>query len=88
MGWWSAMGLPEIHYTVMSSILMFIAIGLHVGLSAMTRTEVKEGVDKLVWSRGEAKEIFTTLERPIWLDRTLLSGLLIVCMCAMIVWFW
>ena len=88
MGWWAAMGLPEIHYTVMSSILMFIAIGLHVGLSAMTRTEVKEGVDKLVWSRGEAKEIFTTLERPIWLDRTLLSGLLIVCMCAMIVWFW
>ncbi|MGR3496904.1 sodium:solute symporter [Citreimonas sp.] len=85
---WSNLGLPEIHYTVMSSIMMFIGIAIHFGLSAMTRQPEEEDTEALVWKRDEAKEIFTTLERPIWRDRTLWSALLVVCMTGVIIWFW
>ncbi|WP_375257314.1 sodium:solute symporter [Citreimonas sp.] len=85
---WSNLGLPEIHYTVMSSIMMFIGIAIHFGLSAMTRQPKEEDTEALVWKRDEAKEIFTTLERPIWRDRTLWSALLVVCMTGVIIWFW
>ena len=86
--WWSSIGLPEIHYTIMSTIMMFIAMGLHIGLSALTRSEPKEGVEKLVWNGQEAKEVFTKWESPIWLDRTLLSIILVICMTGVIIWFW
>ncbi|MFD0857881.1 sodium:solute symporter [Roseovarius aquimarinus] len=85
---WANMGLPEIHYTIMSTIMMFIAIGLHVGISAATRAPDKEGIDKLIWSGKEAREELLQLDSPIWLDRTLLSILLIICMGGMIWWFW
>ncbi len=85
---WSNVGLPDIHYTVMSSIMMLIAIGLHFGISAATRAPDKEGVDELVWNRQEAKEELFQLESPIYLDRTLLSVLLIICMGGLIWWFW
>ncbi|TDL81825.1 SSS family solute/sodium (Na+) symporter [Palleronia sediminis] len=89
-GIWANLGLPEIHYTVMSTIMMFIGIVLHFGLSAMTRTtaEEKEGIDDLVWSRDEAKEIFTTLERPFWTDRTLWALGLIIATAGFVIWFW
>ena len=84
---WSNMGLPEIHYTVMSTLMMLIAIGLHLGICAATRAADKEGVDVLVWSAQDAKKVFQ-FESPIWLDRTLLSALLIICMSGMMWWFW
>ncbi|SHI51152.1 solute:Na+ symporter, SSS family [Palleronia salina] len=85
---WSNLGLPEIHYTVMSSIMMLIAIGLHLGISAATRQSPEENTTDLVWNSGEAREELFRLESPIYLDRTLLSVLLILCMGGMIWWFW
>lgn len=85
---WQNLGLPEIHYTVMSSIMMLIAIGLHFGISAATRTENKEGVEDLVWSAKEAREELFQFERPLYLDRSVLGLLLIVSMGGMIWWFW
>ncbi|SDY34773.1 solute:Na+ symporter, SSS family [Citreimonas salinaria] len=85
---WTDFGLPEIHYTIMSSIMMVIGIGIHFGLSAVTRQSKKERIEELVWSGDEAKEIFTTLERPIWRDRTLWSALLASCMVGFIIWIW
>jgi len=82
------LGLPDIHYTIMSSILMLIAIVPHFGLILMTRTDTKDGVDDLVRNRQDATEVFTTLESQLWLDRTLLSPLLVACIGAMIIWFW
>lgn len=87
-GIWESWGLPAIHYTIMSTIMMFIGIATHFGISAATRRKDKEGIDKLVWSGAEAKQVFTQWEEPIWLDRTLLSGLLIVSMVGFIIWFW
>ena len=85
---WSQWGLPEIHYTVMSSIIMFIAIGLHLRhFRLMTRRTRRKNIEELVWSAQATEEIFTKWEQPIWLDRTLLSGLLIVSMTAFIIWF-
>ena len=87
-GIWASVGLPEIHYTIMSSLMMFIAIGLHFGISAATRTPNKEGVDELIWSGKEAREELFQIESPIYLDRTILSIVLILGMGGMIWWFW
>ena len=85
---WSNLGLPDIHYTVMSSIMMVIGAAIHIGLSLATRQGEKENIEELVWNRSEAKDIFRQWERPIWLDRTLLSGILIVWVIGFMVWFW
>jgi SSS family solute:Na+ symporter len=87
-GIWTSLGLPEIHYTIMSSIMMFLGIATHLGLSAMTRQPVEEDTENLVWSRQEAKRIFSKLERPIWVDRTLWAGLLTLCTAGFVIWWW
>ncbi|KAA9006954.1 sodium:solute symporter [Histidinibacterium aquaticum] len=87
-GIWESWGLPAIHYTIMSTIMMFIGIVLHLGISAMTRRKEKEEIDELVWKASEAKEIFTTLERPIYTDRTLWAGALTVATVGFLIWFW
>jgi SSS family solute:Na+ symporter len=86
--YWSYAGLPEIHYTVMSSIMMAIGIVLHFGISYFTSRQEKENLDDLVWSGSETKDIFNQLESPIWTDRTLWAGLLIVCTAGFVIWFW
>ncbi len=88
LGTWEELGLPAIHYTIMSTIMMFIGIVTHVGISAATRKADKEGVEELVWSSTEFKEVFTKWEKPLWRDRTLWAGILVICMCGVIVWFW
>jgi SSS family solute:Na+ symporter len=85
---WTTWGLPEIHYTVMSSIMMVLGIGTHLGISALTRRKEKEDIDELVWSWARTKEIFTTLERPIWVDRTLWAGALSIATAGFVIWFW
>ncbi|SFB05730.1 solute:Na+ symporter, SSS family [Poseidonocella pacifica] len=85
---WLDAGLPDIHYTIMSSIMMFCGIGLHMGISAATRRAEKENIGDLVWSMDEAKDAFLTIERPLWKSRILWSGLLSICLISVIVWFW
>ncbi|ETX29028.1 sodium:solute symporter [Roseivivax isoporae] len=89
-GVWEAAGLPAIHYTIMSTVMMFAGIVLHVGLSAATRTtpEERKHVDELVWSREEFVHVFTRWERPLWRDRTIWSGVLILALAGTIAWFW
>jgi len=87
-GIWAEWGLPTIHYTIMSTIMMVIGIITHCTISAMTYQGEKENTDELVWSGKEAKEIFTKWEKPIWQDRTLWAGLLIVCTTGFVIWFW
>ncbi|ROU03762.1 sodium:solute symporter [Histidinibacterium lentulum] len=85
---WEQAGLPAIHYTAMSSIMMLIGIATHLGISWATKAPEKENTRDLVWSASETKHLFAQLERPIWLDRTLLSGILIVLMAGFVIWFW
>ncbi|AHM05103.1 hypothetical protein roselon_02805 [Roseibacterium elongatum DSM 19469] len=87
-GIWSDLGLPEIHYTIMSTIMMCIGLVTHFGISALTRTQDKENIEELVWSAADTREIFKQWESPIWQDRTLWAGLLIVCTIGFIIWFW
>jgi len=42
----------------------------------------------LVWDWADTKEEFGKIESPIWLDRTILSGGLIIYMVGVVVWFW
>jgi SSS family solute:Na+ symporter len=87
-GLWTEWGLPEIHYTVMSSVMMLIGIVTHLGLSAITGRKEKENVEELVWSGGETKEIFTKWEKPLWEDRTLWAGFLILATAGFVIWWW
>lgn len=86
-GIWSGWGLPEIHYTLMSTIMMTFGIITHLGISAMTRANDKGDIDTLIWSASDTKKIFTQWEKPIWLDRTVISGILIALMIGFVVWF-
>ncbi|WP_424930989.1 sodium:solute symporter [Amaricoccus macauensis] len=87
-GIWAAAGLPDIHYTVMSSLMMLMGIAVHVTLSWTTRQSASEDIGRLVWSGEETAHIFRHLERPIWTDRTLWAGFLVVCTLGFILWFW
>ena len=74
--------------SMMSSIMMTIGIILHVGISYATSPKEKENLGDLVWQADEAKEIFTQWEKPLWQDRTLWAGILVVATAAMVVWWW
>ncbi|MEO1362582.1 MAG: SSS family solute/sodium (Na+) symporter, partial [Pseudomonadota bacterium] len=87
-GIWADLGLPEIHYTIMSTIMMCLGIATHMGISALTAPDDKENLSDLVWSGQEAREVFTKIETPFWQDRTLWAGLLVVCTAGFIIWFW
>ncbi|MBV0912796.1 sodium:solute symporter [Anianabacter salinae] len=86
-GLWETWGLPAIHYTVMSSLMMFLGIAVHFGISAMTRQDTSEDVRNLVWSRSESAKVFTRWESPLWKDRTLWAGVLIVATAGFVIWF-
>jgi SSS family solute:Na+ symporter len=85
---WANLGLPEIHYTIMSSIMMFLGIVIHVGISALTSREERENIDELVWSGKETLDVFTKWETPLWQDRTLWAGFLIAATAGFVIWFW
>ncbi|MFW5655750.1 MAG: sodium:solute symporter [Roseicyclus sp.] len=87
-GIWADWGWPEIHYTVMSTIMMLLGLVTHFGISALTRKKDKENIEDLVWSGKETREIFTQWETPLWEDRTLWAGLLILCTAGFVVWLW
>ncbi|MHA6345375.1 sodium:solute symporter [Roseivivax sp. CAU 1761] len=87
-GIWSSLGLPEIHYTVMSTLMMTLGIVLHFGLSAASRRRGADVSSDLVWSPQEFRDAFTKWESPIWHNRMLWAGLLILAMTGFIVWFW
>jgi solute:Na+ symporter, SSS family len=88
LGLWTQWGLPEIHYTVMSSIMMALGIVLHLGISAMTRRKDKENLEDLVWSREGAIKHFSTWEHPLRKNLTPWAGLLTVATIGFIIWFW
>lgn len=86
-GLWETWGLPDIHYTVMSSVMMAVGIITHFGISALTRQDPKEDIDNLVWSSSEAAEIFTRWKKPLWKDQAVWAGLLIVSTAGFVIWF-
>lgn len=85
---WTTWGMPDIHYTVMSSMMMVLGIITHLGISAMTRTSEKENIDDLVWSGTATREVFTQWHRPIWKAIGLWSGLLAAGIVGFVIWFW
>lgn len=87
-GLWEAAGLPAIHYTVMGTILFAVGIALNLGISAMTRQPRKEGVEELVWSAREAREMLTTIGSPAYLSPLLWSAVLFVATAGIVVWLW
>ena len=88
LGLWSQWGLPEIHYTVMSSIMMGLGIVLHFGISAMTHRKEKENIEDLVWSREATVEHFSTWEKPLWKNITPWAGVLALATAGFVIWFW
>ncbi|SFQ97056.1 sodium:solute symporter [Poseidonocella sedimentorum] len=86
-GLWDSWGLPAIHYTVMSSLMMCLGIVTHLTISALTRRNSRDDIDDIVWSSREAAEIFTRWETPLWKDQAVWAGLLIVATAGFVIWF-
>ncbi|MEW5422522.1 sodium:solute symporter [Amorphus sp. 3PC139-8] len=86
--WWTAAGLPDIHYTVMSSFIMIAAILLHVGLSLTAPRPGDQTVDQVVWNRDDFAADFAQVRRPILGDYKVLAGVLLVLCAVPIALFW
>lgn len=86
-GLWETWGMPEFHYTIMSSLMMALGIVTHLGISAMTRQDRKEDVDNLVWSKSETAEVFTRWEKPLWKNQSIWAGFLILGLVGFVIWF-
>ncbi|QFT61729.1 sodium/solute symporter [Roseivivax sp. THAF30] len=87
-GVWDSIGLPDIHYTVMGTILFFVGIALNLGISAATRQPKKEGVDELVWSSAEARELLTKVGTPVYTSPLLWGLVLLIATTGMVIWLW
>ncbi|QFU08457.1 Sodium/glucose cotransporter [Rhodobacteraceae bacterium THAF1] len=87
-GVWESIGLPDLHYTVMGSILFFVGIATNLAISAATRQPNKEGVDALVWSADETKEIFGQIGSPWYFSPLLWSVALAIATTGFLVWLW
>lgn len=86
--YWENLGLPDIHFTIMSSVMMFIGILIFVGISLATAAKPDEQVDKLVWTRKGIADQFREPTRPFWADYRFAAILLLLFMLAPIVYFW
>lgn len=87
-GVWDSVGLPPVHYTVMGTIFFFAGIAVNLGISAVTRRPNKEGVDELVWSADETREVFGQIGSPWYFSPLLWSLSLGVATVGFVVWLW
>jgi SSS family solute:Na+ symporter len=88
--WWTAvLGLPAIHFTLMSSVMMFVGIALYVGISFATRQEERsERVERLIWSPKGISEELLGLVQPLWTDFRFQSLILLGLVVISVVYFW
>ncbi len=87
-GYWESLGLPDIHFTIMSSIMMFIGIAIYVVLSLLTPEKEDETVDQLVWTRHDIAAQLRPADQPFWRDYRLPALLLLLFILAPIIYFW
>ncbi|MEX0606633.1 MAG: sodium/solute symporter, partial [Halofilum sp. (in: g-proteobacteria)] len=87
-GYWESLGLPEIHFTVMSSLMMLAGIVIYVGLSLVTADKRDEAGEKLVWSRADTRRELRKTAEPLWSDYRFTSMILLFLIIVSIVYFW
>ena len=86
--WTETLGLPDIHFTIMSSLMMFVGIAIYVGISAVTHQERDERVERLIWTREGISEQILGLVRPVWQDYRFQSLILLGLVIVSVAWFW
>lgn len=87
-GAWTAAGLPDIHFTIMSSVMMLIGLILYVGISQVTARPDRRELEPLTWTAAAARHELTALSRPLWRDFRIQALALFVVMLGFIVAFW
>lgn len=85
---WENIGMPDIHFTIMSSLMMFVGILIFVLISLATPEKPDESVDRLVWTRQGIADQFRHPQRPFWSDYRFASLLLLAFMLVPIIYFW
>jgi len=87
LGWWGVWGLPDIHYTVMASLMMLVGILVHVTGSAVgTRASFVPAAT--VWSVHELRTALTPQAASWYGSYRVLSTLLLGLTGGLLWWFW
>ncbi len=84
---WADAGLPEIHFTVMSSLMLVLGAALALVFSAFGEREDPEEVDRIDWNARDLSGLFGGLSRPMVGDVKVLGGVLIVLIGGAVAWF-
>ena len=84
---WSDAGLPEIHFTVMSTIMLVVGGLLAIGLSAFGENENPEEVSRIDWNRSDLEKVLGHLSRPMIGDIKILGLVMIAIIGGAFVWF-
>jgi SSS family solute:Na+ symporter len=87
-GAWTAAGLPDIHFTIMSSIMMLVGLALYVGISQFTQRPDSDDIRLLTWTSTDARRELTSVSQPLWQDFRLQAGVLLLVTIGFIVAFW
>jgi SSS family solute:Na+ symporter len=87
-GVWADAGLPEIHFTIMSSILLVVGGLIHIVLSQFGDRPDAEAVAEIDWNRDDFRKEYSTFSSPALGDHKALGLILLVGTAGMIWWFW
>jgi SSS family solute:Na+ symporter len=85
---WTDAGLPEIHFTIMSTIMMAVGAVMLIVLSRFGERPDPEAVDKIDWNAEDLRNEFGQIYSPWWMDFKIQGGFLIALTVAMLIWFW
>ena len=85
---WANLGLPDIHFTIMSTIMMFIGAFLLIGISLIGRAPDREEIAEIKWDRNGLRKDFSAIESPWFIDYKLQSLALALVIVGVLAVFW
>ncbi|MGF1551335.1 MAG: sodium/solute symporter [Paracoccaceae bacterium] len=85
---WAGLGLPAIHFTMMSCLIALVSALVLLGLSATAARPGSDKLDRIVWDRADLSDEMAEWHRPLALDVKVLSLGLIVLTAGVVAWFW
>ncbi|XBQ17039.1 MAG: sodium/solute symporter [Oceanicaulis sp.] len=85
---WSNLGLPDIHFTIMATIMFVLGAALVAGVSVITQQPAKDQIDKATIKMKEIRESLASEGDPLWFDFRVWSAVLLLITAGLVAWFW
>jgi len=85
---WTNAGLPEIHFTIMSTIMMAFGVAVVILVSLLKPAPERESISNIDWNADDFKEEFSTFGQPWFVDFKVLGLALLLVIIGVIVVFW